>query len=621
MRPRGFLAGVLLFALLLGLVVPARAGIVATKHNLSASGPGQVKGVSEQEVCVFCHTPHNANPAVPLWNHQQTNAAHTMYSSDYLTDKGYAMPASVNQRSKLCLSCHDGTVALGAVYNVRGQPATIAMQKSGAPITTMPLDVAGYLGTNLTNDHPVSIGYDTGVSEIELVTPAPPLFPAKGAVKLYPPSGGTVAGTVECTSCHDPHTDTFPKFLVASNLNAGLCRTCHQKTNFDGSIHAVSSVPFTTIYGGTTVAQAACVACHKSHSGAGVPYILERQEEQTCYNGTSTSCHGSSITTYQGGVTGRNIQSTFEGKAVRHPVETSGKHRNIDTPGTLGLGSRHAECWDCHNPHQAQPGLHTLGSSLAGNALKGARGVSPNYGGSPGAPASFTPVFPVTFEYEVCLKCHSNYTTGYVTGNDGGNLAALLNPNNPSYHPVEGVGKNLGIQASAFAPGTPWASTGYNGVTSPNITCTDCHGNDTAGPNDPAGPHGSNIPRLLKKQFAASTYWSASASAELALCFSCHNYDVYYNGAAGSRFQCGMGGMGVGSSAGHQNHVKNRKISCYDCHAVHGRTDNKHLIRFKDSSGGEITAYTETPTGGSCTSNCHFGIGGGTRTYTLAYPR
>ncbi|MEK6814136.1 MAG: hypothetical protein AABY65_05345, partial [Nitrospirota bacterium] len=70
-----------------------------------------------------------------------------------------------------------------------------------------------------------------------------------------------------------------------------------------------------------------------------------------------------------------------------------------------------------------------------------------------------------------------------------------------------------------------------------------------------------------------------------------------------------------------QNHVKNRKISCYDCHAVHGRTDNKHLIRFKDSSGGEITAYTETPTGGSCTSNCHFGMGGGTRTYTLAYPR
>ena len=321
----------------------------------------EVKGVSEQEVCVFCHTPHNANPAVPLWNHQQTNAAHTMYSSDYLTDKGYAMPASVNQRSKLCLSCHDGTVALGAVYNVRGQPATIAMQKSGAPITTMPLDVAGYLGTNLTNDHPVSIGYDTGVSEIELVTPAPPLFPAKGAVKLYPPSGGTVAGTVECTSCHDPHTDTFPKFLVASNLNAGLCRTCHQKTNFDGSIHAVSSVPFTTIYGGTTVAQAACVACHKSHSGAGVPYILERQEEQTCYNGTSTSCHGSSITTYQGG-----------GHGAEHPEHVRRESRQAPG-GDVGEAPKHRYAGDARprKPPRRMLGLPQPSPGSAGPAHAG----------------------------------------------------------------------------------------------------------------------------------------------------------------------------------------------------------------------------------------------------------
>ena len=32
--------------------------IIQTMHNLSVSGPGGIKAVSEQEICVFCHTPH-----------------------------------------------------------------------------------------------------------------------------------------------------------------------------------------------------------------------------------------------------------------------------------------------------------------------------------------------------------------------------------------------------------------------------------------------------------------------------------------------------------------------------------------------------------------------------------
>ncbi|VAX19401.1 Cytochrome c family protein, partial [hydrothermal vent metagenome] len=32
-----------------------------TKHNLSVSGPGTVKASTETRVCVFCHTPHQAN--------------------------------------------------------------------------------------------------------------------------------------------------------------------------------------------------------------------------------------------------------------------------------------------------------------------------------------------------------------------------------------------------------------------------------------------------------------------------------------------------------------------------------------------------------------------------------
>ena len=35
-----------------------------TVHNFSVTGPGAVRAVSEDEVCVFCHTPHGAEPGV-----------------------------------------------------------------------------------------------------------------------------------------------------------------------------------------------------------------------------------------------------------------------------------------------------------------------------------------------------------------------------------------------------------------------------------------------------------------------------------------------------------------------------------------------------------------------------
>ncbi|HVT83233.1 MAG TPA: hypothetical protein VHM90_21520, partial [Phycisphaerae bacterium] len=46
----------------------ADLSIVNSPHNLSASGPGTVKAAGESQVCIFCHTPHNATPVKPLWN-------------------------------------------------------------------------------------------------------------------------------------------------------------------------------------------------------------------------------------------------------------------------------------------------------------------------------------------------------------------------------------------------------------------------------------------------------------------------------------------------------------------------------------------------------------------------
>jgi hypothetical protein len=87
--------------------------VVTTVHNLSVTGPGTVKASSETEVCIFCHTPHNSKPAGPLWNREDPGATYVLYNSSTLQ----AVPGQPDGSSILCLSCHDGTIALGNVVS------------------------------------------------------------------------------------------------------------------------------------------------------------------------------------------------------------------------------------------------------------------------------------------------------------------------------------------------------------------------------------------------------------------------------------------------------------------------------------------------------------------------
>jgi hypothetical protein len=61
----------------------AMAGIDQTRHNLSASGSFNFTDATT-EICVFCHTPHGADPseAVPLWSRLlATNDPYQTYAS------------------------------------------------------------------------------------------------------------------------------------------------------------------------------------------------------------------------------------------------------------------------------------------------------------------------------------------------------------------------------------------------------------------------------------------------------------------------------------------------------------------------------------------------------------
>jgi len=195
-----------------------QSSIRTTKHNLSVSGPGTVRAVSETQICVFCHTPHNSRTQAPLWNRNDSGGTYAMYWS--ATMDAYASAAAApqpNGSSKLCLSCHDGTLALGATV----ASGTIPM--SGG-ITTMPASGANF-GLDLSGHHPVSFAVTDVLVSTNNARGDTPLkalaqMRASTVIKL------DASDRVQCTSCHDAHKDAYGSFLRAASTDT-LCLSCH----------------------------------------------------------------------------------------------------------------------------------------------------------------------------------------------------------------------------------------------------------------------------------------------------------------------------------------------------------------------------------------------------------
>jgi predicted CXXCH cytochrome family protein len=191
----------------------AQPNISASKHNFTSAG------WSNGEICLPCHTPHKAiTGQIRLWNHELTNATYTMKSLGGSTT-GTA-EADLDPRSRLCLSCHDGTVALDS-FGGGGNGG-------GA---TMDPNIRANLGTDLSNDHPVG-------SRAQYPPPNAPSW-WLNSFKAVPDSGITLVtwnnGTenrnvVGCTSCHNPHKGVDPNYLLKkTNSGSQLCLGCHIK--------------------------------------------------------------------------------------------------------------------------------------------------------------------------------------------------------------------------------------------------------------------------------------------------------------------------------------------------------------------------------------------------------
>jgi predicted CXXCH cytochrome family protein len=201
------------------------ASVVGSKHDLSsATGGSPYKTTSTDQVCVFCHTPHFSSAAVPLWNRTASSASYQMYNSGTSTTLDMTVAANPQGVSAACLSCHDGTVAFDSLLNKpgpgSGAPSNWTWNTAGNTMTAA-TSPSAMLGSDLRNDHPISVTYDA-TKDPAFVTPT------GGAVNGLPLYGG-LKNQMECASCHNVHDNANSPFLRVSNGGSSLCLKCHIK--------------------------------------------------------------------------------------------------------------------------------------------------------------------------------------------------------------------------------------------------------------------------------------------------------------------------------------------------------------------------------------------------------
>jgi len=211
---------VMLSSILLGLT-PLCLGqnIKGSSHDFTSKTQYNTTG----ELCIVCHAPHGTSSvAVPLWNHNITSQIFSTYIGYKFPMRGGMTITQPDGASKLCLSCHDGVSAINQFGGANGSTY------QGTSPTPQPLTTNDRIGTDLTNDHPISFIYNTALAQLDGALKDP----STATTSL----GGTIAtdmldinGKVQCPSCHEVHDQTIYRFGKISNAGSALCLTCHNK--------------------------------------------------------------------------------------------------------------------------------------------------------------------------------------------------------------------------------------------------------------------------------------------------------------------------------------------------------------------------------------------------------
>ena len=582
--------------------------IRGTKHNLSAETAGTatssggsvpartIQATTETQVCVFCHTPHGATLAVaPLWNRKLSNATYATYTSSSL-DATAILGTQLDQpggSSKLCLSCHDGTLAIGNVNVLNGLGAEYKQQSITMTGTSGASGVmadgsgttTGYtrnLGVDLTNDHPISVTYTNTLSirdgELRALDTNQKYPFSSGAIigirnpGLSPkaplePTGPSSEGQVQCSACHDPHI---------RETNAALGNQKFLRLNrFQESIA-------TSIY--SSVNDIGCVACHDKNQGnVGVwAYSAHANNQVATQTYTDTAANQREFPTVAG-----------DGATTNLPVWK-------------------AACLNCHDTHSVQGSRRLVREGTDSTATPKAGGAS-------------------AIE-ETCFQCHSNNANTAITPltnlpdiksdfalsrhqpitlADQGNIASEAHD----------IGGNFSMTASPyewedcstldnkcgadFVEQRSKLGAGINNLTNRHAECTDCHnphrvvkfnsflgnGGSLSGAPDATGTHlhtdstgytHSNIASgALRGTFGVEPVYSSAAFDSLPF-----GYDV----------KRGDPGANLNTQAS-ATYVTREYQVCLKCHSDYGYSDDNVAEAVAPTSRPPLGGAGLTPQG------------------------
>lgn len=220
--------------------------ILGSKHDLTAlnarAGVEAMGGVAYNDYgnpCVYCHLPPENNleagrgaGGILGWNRIRPAA------KQYETYSSGSLQETVNRPSDismLCLSCHDGTMAVDRiVFKPMGwssdKQATLHMRLGAdSDINNCGKCHDGEIahdirvktiGTDLRDDHPISVRYAGFAIDNPNFRTVDGPWGFDNGVTLYD-------GMVECASCHDVHNPQARMLLrVEPSI---LCGTCHIK--------------------------------------------------------------------------------------------------------------------------------------------------------------------------------------------------------------------------------------------------------------------------------------------------------------------------------------------------------------------------------------------------------
>ncbi len=512
--------------------------------------PHDLSAIRGRGTCNYCHTPHGALQNSPLWNHKLSTTVYTIYQSSSL-DAKVGQPTGP---SKLCLSCHDGTVALTHTVSGKG---------GGQGVFITPGDKN--LGTDLSDDHPISFVYSDALASMDdQIRPASSL---PGHFRL------DRSGEFQCTTCHDAHDNDHGNFLVMSNLRSAMCITCHDLIDWSDSAHEKSTASSTDSQDQylrrsefKTVADNGCLSCHRPHSAGGHERLLHYEKmERNCLN-----CH-------DGKVAATDLRIDMA-KISKHDVA---KYQDIhDLKESAASSDLHVECMDCHNPHSTR--TEPRDAPLISARMNRISGISVS-----GSVQRYA-----QFGYEVCFKCHGDNPnrigskiTRKITQT---NTRLEFDATNPSFHPVVTQGVNRDVPSLI-------TSMTVNTI----IRCIDCHNSDQD--SNVRGPHGSNYAPLLAYNYDTEDYTSESEFA-YELCYQCHSRNSILNNESFTK---------------HKEHLDD-DIPCSACHDAHGISmtqgnsmNNTHLINFdttiveKDPNTSELKFVDNGTFEGECFTSCH----------------